>query len=493
MARVGGVVKFAALAPYARALHGIAAGPSRDAPSRLPVRASTESVRPRAMTPTTLLEIAPQDVHEVVGRHLFVDALDFVFDLEKSEGAWLYDSRKGRKLLDFMTFIASAPIGYNHPKMADPDFQARLLKVAQVKPSLSDAFTVEYASFLETFARVAMPSYLPHAFFIEGGTLGVENALKVAMDYKVRQNWRAGGDRSRERGHQIVHFKEAFHGRSGYCLSLTNSDPAKTDLFPKFPWPRLINPKVRFPETAETEHDVAALEQQALEQLKRAFEDFGDDIAGILIEPIQGEGGDNHFRPGFIQALQSAADAHNCFFIVDEVQTGVGLTGKFWAHEHYGVRPDALAFGKKTQTCGCLAGPKVDREPDNVFRTKSRISSTWAGNLTDMVRFQRFLEIIEEDHLVENARTVGDHLLAGLRTLAAEFPSLVENARGRGLMIAFDTDARARDALVKKCLDLGMIVLFCGPRSIRFRPPLTLTRSEADTGLDILRRAVQSL
>ena len=445
------------------------------------------------MTSPTLLEIAPQDVHQVVARHLIVDAFDFVFDLEKSQGAWLHDSKTGRKLLDFMTFIASSPIGYNHPKAKDEGYLARLLRAAQVKPSLSDVYAVEYASFLETFARVAMPAYLPHAFFIEGGTLAVENTLKVAMDYKVRQNWRAGGDRSKERGHQIVHFREAFHGRSGYCLSLTNTDPAKTDLFPKFPWPRLENPKLRFPPTAETLKDVAASEQRSLEQLRKAFEDFGDDIAGILIEPIQGEGGDNHFRPEFIQALKAIADSTNCFFIVDEVQTGVALTGKFWAHEHYGVEPDALAFGKKTQTCGCLVGTKVDREPDNVFRSKSRINSTWGGNLTDMVRFQRFLEIIEEDNLLENARIVGEHLLSGLRAIEAEFPSLVSNSRGRGLMIAFDAAGDARKALLAKCFDLGMLALPCGSCSVRFRPPLTLTRSEADQGLDILRRALQSL
>lgn len=444
------------------------------------------------MTHPTLAEIAPQDVHQVVGRHLIVDAFDLVFDLEKSQGAWIHDSKGGRKLLDFMTFIASSPLGYNHPKTSDPDYQARLLKVAQVKPSLSDVYTVEYASFLETFARVAMPKYLPHAFFIEGGTLGVENALKVAMDYKVRQNWRAGGDRTKERGHQIVHFKEAFHGRGGYCLSLTNTDPAKTDLYPKFPWPRLENPKLTFPATAQALRDVAALEQRSLEQLRKAFEDFGDDIAGIIIEPIQGEGGDNHFRPEFIQALKTIADSTNCFFIVDEVQTGVALTGRFWAHEHYGVEPDALAFGKKTQTCGCLVGPKVDREPDNVFHSKSRINSTWGGNLTDMVRAQRFLEIIEEDRLVDNAREVGEYLLSGLRGLESEFAPLVFNSRGRGLMIAFDTDADARKGLLAKCFELGLLVLPCGSHSVRFRPPLTLTRSEADAGLDILRRALQS-
>ena len=446
-----------------------------------------------AMTYSNIIEIAPKDVHQVISRHLLADAFDFVFDLEKSRGAWIHDSKSGRNLLDFMTFIASSPIGYNHPKTNDPEFKARLLKVAQVKPSLSDVYTVEYAEFLETFARVAMPSYLPHAFFIEGGTLAVENTLKVAMDYKVRQNWRQGVDRSRERGHQIVHFKEAFHGRSGYCLSLTNTDPAKTDLFPKFPWPRLDNPKMHFPETPESTRDVAAREQRSLEQLRKAFEDAGDDIAGIIIEPIQGEGGDNHFRPEFIQALKAMADSTNTFFIVDEVQTGVALTGKFWAHEHYGVEPDALAFGKKTQTCGCLVGAKVDGEPDNVFKTKSRINSTWGGNLTDMVRFQRFLEIIEEDRLIQNAATSGEYLLAGLRRLEAEYPDHVRNCRGRGLMIAFDTDAGARKALLAKCFDLGMLALPSGTRSVRFRPPLTLTRAEADTGLDILRRALQSL
>jgi L-lysine 6-transaminase len=220
---------------------------------------------------------------------------------------------------------------------------------------------------------------------------------------------------------------------------------------------------------------------------------MGDDIAGIIIEPIQGEGGDNHFRPEFIQALKSIADSMNCFFIVDEVQTGVAMTGKFWAHEHYGIEPDALAFGKKAQTCGCLVGTKVDREPDNVFLTKSRINSTWGGNLTDMVRFQRFLEIIEEDKLVENARSVGEYLLTGLRGLENDFGTLISNSRGRGLMIAFDTDPAKRKALLAKCFELGMLVLPCGSQSVRFRPPLTLTRSEADAGLDILRRALQSL
>ena len=444
------------------------------------------------MTTTATAPIAPADVHRLLARHMLADGLDLVFDYDKSHGSWLYDSRHGREYLDFMTFFGSTPIGYNHPKMKDPDFLRVLARVAQLKPSLADVYTVEYAWFVETFARIAIPSHLNYAFFIEGGALAVENTLKVAFDWKVRRN-RARGVAG-EKGQQILHFREAFHGRSGYTLSLTNTDPRKTDLFPKFRWPRVENPKLRFPVTAEVEKDVAAAEQRAMEQVKKAFEDNPDDIAAIIIEPIQAEGGDHHFRPAFLQALERFADDHECFFIVDEVQTGIGLTGKMWAHEHFGLTPDALAFGKKMQICGCLVGPKVDEEPENVFKVSSRINSTWGGGLTDMVRSGRFLEIVQEDRLVDNARIVGDHLLRGLSGVQADLGGIMSNARGRGLMIAFDLPTpelrkKAHETLIAN----GLLLLTCGPRSIRFRPPLNLTAGEADTALEIVRKSLKAL
>jgi L-lysine 6-transaminase len=444
------------------------------------------------MTTSALSGIAATDVHAVLARHILADGFDIVFDFDRSHGAWIYDSRAGRELLDFCTFFASTPIGYNHPGMQAPDFLKVLHRVAQLKPSQSDVYTVEFAAFVETFARLAVPGYLPHLFFVEGGALAVENTLKTAFDWKVRRN-RARGIPG-EKGQQILHFKEAFHGRSGYTLSLTNTDPVKTDLFPKFEWPRVHNPKLRFPTTPEVERDVAAGEERALAEIEKAFADHPDDIAAILIEPIQGEGGDNHFRPEFLQALQGRAREHDAFFIVDEVQTGVGLTGRMWAHEHYGIRPDALAFGKKTQVCGCLVGPKVDEEPQNVFKVRSRINSTWGGGLTDMVRFGRFLEIIEEERLVENARLVGDRLLDGLRGIEAETSGQVSNARGRGLMIAFDLPTpEIRDRLHRKLVAGGLLLLTCGVRSIRFRPPLSLQAAEAEAALDIVRRSVKEL
>jgi len=444
------------------------------------------------MTTETLSRISPADVHAVLARRMLADGLDLVMDFEKSHGAWVKDARSGREYLDFLTFFGSNPIGYNHPKMKEPEFLRTLLRVALVKPALSDVYSVEYAQFVETFGRVLMRPYLKHAFFIEGGALANENVFKVAFDWKVRRN-RAKGVPG-EKGQQILHFREAFHGRSGYTLSVTNTDPKKTDLFPKFSWPRVLNPKLRFPVTPEVEREVVAAEERALDEIAKAFADNPDDIAAIHIEPIQAEGGDNHFRPQFLQALARVARAHDVFFGVDEVQTGIGLTGKMWAHEHFGIEPDALAFGKKTQVCGCLVGPKVDEEPENVFKVGSRINSTWGGNLVDMVRFQRFLEIIEEDCLVDNARVVGEHLLAGLRQVEADLSPLVSNARGRGLMIAFDLEGpelrnKAHDVITRN----GLLLLKCGLRSIRFRPALDLTAAEADAGLDLLRRSLKEL
>jgi L-lysine 6-transaminase len=444
------------------------------------------------MISSTQTSISPQDVHDVLARHILADGFDLVFDFEKSHGSWLHDSRRGRDVLDFCSFFASNPIGYNHPRMKDPDFLRVLQRVAQLKPSLSDVYCVEYASFVETFGRLALPPYLTHAFFIEGGALGVENALKIAFDWKVRRN-RArgvGGDK----GQQVIHFREAFHGRTGYTLSLTNTDPVKTDLFPKFRWPRIDNPKLRFPTTPEVERDVVAAEQRALEQIDEAFARNPDDIAAIIVEPIQAEGGDNQFRPAFLQAVEARARAGNALFIVDEVQTGVGITGKMWAHEHFGLRPDVLAFGKKMQVCGCVAGSRVDEEPQNVFKIPSRINSTWGGGLTDMVRAGRYLEVIHEEGLLDNARVVGERLLLGLRELEAELGGKLHNSRGLGLMIAFDLPSpELRDRARARLLESGLLLLGCGTRSIRFRPPLNLSRADADTGLEVLRKSLKEI
>lgn len=436
--------------------------------------------------------VAPSDVHDMLRRHMLADGFDIVADLRNSSGSFLYDLKTGKRFLDFFTFFASSPIGLNHPDMLTDEFRDRLFHAAVNKPSNSDVYSVEMADFVQTFSRVGIPDYLPHAFFIAGGALAVENALKTAFDWKVQKNF-AKGYRT-EKGHKVIHFENAFHGRSGYTMTMTNTDPRKVKYFPKFDgWPRIISPAMHFPINDEMIGMVEKNEADAIEQIKQAFLENTDDIAAIIIEPIQGEGGDNHFRFEFMQALRTLADENDALLIFDEVQTGVGLTGRFWAHEYF-VQPDILAFGKKMQVCGILAGTRIDEVPDNVFHASSRINSTWGGCLVDMVRSQRYLEIIEREALVRNGREVGKHLLDRINALCAEFPGLVDNPRGRGLFCAMDIATQElRNHMRQQAYDKGLLILGTGIRGLRFRPALNVTRNEIDEGIEILRDVLLEL
>jgi L-lysine 6-transaminase len=272
-------------------------------------------------------------------------------------------------------------------------------------------------------------------------------------------------------------------------LSLTNTDPVKVARFPKFDWPRIPSPAVNL---YEDDAAVAAAEARALAAARRAFDDNPDDIACFIAEPIQGEGGDNHFRPSFLQAIQALCHEHDALFILDEVQTGVGMTGTAWAYQQLGLAPDVVAFGKKAQVCGVMAGRRVDEVADNVFTVPSRINSTWGGNLTDMVRSRRILEVIEGERLIDNAAWLGKHLLAGLHGLAERHPGLVAHPRGRGLMAAITLpDAAARNEVIRRLReDERVMMLGCGEGSLRFRPALTVTAAELDRAITALDRVL---
>jgi L-lysine 6-transaminase len=442
------------------------------------------------MIDTQGIHVDPSEVFDVLGRHLLVDGFHMVMDLEKSSGSWIVDARDGKRYLDFYTFFATAPLGHNHPRLRDPAFQARLGSVAVNKPANSDIYTTDFAEWVETFATHAGLPYLPHLFWIDGGTLAVENALKAAFDWKVRKNLERGRP---EKGSKVIHFKEAFHGRSGYALSLTNTaDPRKYMYFPKFNWPRILNPKVTFPMDEENLARVVAAEKVALSQIEAAVAEDPEDVACLIIEPIQGEGGDNHFRPQFLQALRALADEHEFLLVFDEVQTGLGATGKWWGHQHAGVRPDILAFGKKTQCCGIAAGPRLD-EVDSVFKIPSRINSTWGGNLVDMVRGTRILEVIAEEGLVDHCARQGARLLKGLQEIHADFPECTSNPRGAGLFCALDLATPGmRTAAVAKAQELGMIILATGQKGLRFRPALNLATEDLDLGIELLRESIRS-
>ncbi|WP_445169150.1 L-lysine 6-transaminase [Mycolicibacterium sp. Dal123E01] len=427
-----------------------------------------------------VLAVSPANVRAVLARSILADGLDLVLDLERSSGSWLIDARDGKRYLDMFTFFASSALGMNHPRLAgDVVFRAELAQAAINKPSNSDVYTVPMACFVDTFVRVLGDPDLPHLFFVDGGALAVENACKVAFDWKSRHNEARGIDPAL--GTRVMHLRGAFHGRSGYTLSLTNTDPVKVARFPKFDWPRIDAPYAR------PGADMDALEAESVSQARAAFDAHPHDIACFIVEPIQGEGGDRHFRPQFFAAMRALCDEYDALMIADEVQTGCGITGTAWAYQQLGFTPDVVAFGKKTQVCGVMAGRRVDEVPDNVFAVSSRINSTWGGNLVDMVRSRRILEVIEAEVLFANATEMGAHLLAGLRELARQFPDVVGEVRGRGLMCAFSLpSAERRDAVVAALWERGVIMLGCGADSVRFRPALTVTRAEIDRALAAL-------
>jgi L-lysine 6-transaminase len=414
----------------------------------------------------------PGQVHETLARSILVDGYDLVLDLTGSAGSYLVD--------------ASA-LGMNHPALADDDeFRAELVEAALNKPSNPDVYSVPMARFVETFARVLGDPSLPHLFFVEGGALAVENALKVAFDWKSRHNQARGIDP--KLGTRVLHLRGAFHGRSGYTLSLTNTKPISVARFPKFDWPRIDAPYVR------SGADMDASEAESLRQARAAFETYPHDIACFVAEPIQGEGGDRHFRPGFFAAMRELCDEYDALLIFDEVQTGCGLTGTPWAYQQLGVEPDVVAFGKKTQVCGIMAGRRVDEVADNVFAVASRLNSTWGGNLTDMVRARRILEVIEADELFDNAAEQGRYLRARLEELATDFPAIVLEPRGRGLMCAFNLPTTAdRDELIRRLWQRGVIVLPAGPVGVRFRPALTVSRAEIDAAISAVRGALAAV
>ena len=438
------------------------------------------------------MNISPNKVRDSIGRYMLADGMEHVIDLEKSHGSWLVDARNNKEYLDLFSMFASMSVGYNHPYVLEN--KDRLTDASLNKPTNSDVYSTQMAEFVETMGRMAQPEYLPYAFYVSGGALAVENALKTAFDWKVRKNLANGKN---EGGSKIIHFQESFHGRTGYTLSLTDSpDSRKTDYFPKFEWPRIINPKLEFPATDEVIQIVKEKEAKAVDQIEIAMKEYPDEIAGLIIEPIQGEGGDNHFRESFFRQLRELANEHEFLLIYDEVQSGGGITGKMWAHQHYGddCQPDIISFGKKTQVCGIFASNRLNEVEGHVFEESSRLNSTWGGNLVDMVRFTIYLEIIERENLLDQVKENGAYLKLGLESLQKNYPETVFNVRNRGLFGAFDLKSgEERDKSIELIAKEGAIMLGCGTKSIRFRPHLNVSRTEIDQGIDMINQALKHL
>ena len=421
---------------------------------------------------------------------MLADGMSPIIDLERSHGSWLVDGNTGKEYLDLFSMYASMSVGYNHPYVLDNI--DRLTRASINKPANSDIYSPEMAEFVDTVGRIAQPNYMPHAFYIEGGGLAVENALKTAFDWKARKNISLDKPVGQNK---VIHLKDCFHGRTGYTMSLTDSpDIRKVQYFPKFKWPRITNPSISFPMDQENLHSIARMEERSINELKDILRESADDIACMILEPIQGEGGDNHFRNEYFQELKLLSKENDFLLIFDEVQTGIGITGKMWAHEHHDIEPDIMSFGKKTQCCGIFAGDRLKEVEDHVFDESSRINSTFGGNLVDMVRFTIYLELIEKEGLVQMAAENGSYLLSSLNALQEQNNGLISNARGKGLFCAYDLPStEERDKLIANMAAEGAIILGCGHNSIRFRPHLNISRNEIDQAMSMMKSALSKL
>ncbi len=427
-------------------------------------------------------------VRKVISKYMLADGFNLVLDLKNSYRNKIVDERNSDEYIDFFTFFASNPLGMNHPKLNSEEVRELFGYAAVNRPSNSDIYTSLMANFVDTFSRVAKPEYMKHLFFIDGGALAVENGLKVAFDWKVRKNFKKGY--KEEKGKQVIHFREAFHGRTGYTMSLTNTDVNKVKYFPKFDWPRIVNPKLRFPLEQHLD-EVIKVERQAIEEIKTAIKNNPDDIAVLIMEPIQCEGGDNFFRKEFFQELRNITLENDIMLMFDEVQTGFGITGKFWASEYY-VRPDIIAFGKKSQQCGIMVSDRVDEVEENCFKVSGRINSTWGGNLVDMVRSTHILEVMEEENLVDNSARRGNYLIKRLYEIQSQFSNLISNARGLGLLCSFDFPTKElRDEFRTKAEKERLLILGCGTQTIRFRPMLNITDNELEEGLQVIEKVLR--
>ncbi|MCL2684116.1 MAG: aminotransferase class III-fold pyridoxal phosphate-dependent enzyme, partial [Synergistaceae bacterium] len=281
--------------------------------------------------------VTPAEVFPAIEKYMLRDGYDIVIDMEKSKGSHVIDARTGDDWLDFYTFFASAPFGMNHDKLNNDEFKDKIFRAAINKVANSDIYTLEMGEFVKAFGEIARPDGFEHLFFVDYGSQAVENSFKVAMDWKVQKLIEKGKVTAGEaiagtKGTKVIHFNEAFHGRGGYTLSVTNTaDPNKYQRFAKFTdWPRIINPKITFP-LEDHVHEVEWLEEQAVKQINHALLNDPDGHCAIIIETIQGEGGDNHFRTEFLKKLREICDANEMMLIFDEVQCGMGITGKMWA------------------------------------------------------------------------------------------------------------------------------------------------------------------
>ncbi|MFN7145764.1 MAG: aminotransferase class III-fold pyridoxal phosphate-dependent enzyme [Myxococcota bacterium] len=418
-----------------------------------------------------------------------------MMDDERSEGVWLHDV-DGNVLLDLFANFALGALGYNHPALLAVAQSPAFAAAAANPTSTPFVTTPEWIRFVEAMQGYA-PKGMARIYCVDGGGEGVESALKAAFVRHGERGRVASGrpanplELSNEEQCAIldnegtdavvVSFSGGFHGRGLGPMSATHSKLIHKADLPAFHWPTAIFPANRFPLERYAEENRQA-EAEALQSLEHLLERYAGRVAALLVEPIQSEGGDRHASPAFFRGVQALCKRAGAAFVLDEVQTGMGISGTLWAHEQLELPspPDMVCFGKKMQMGGFFATPDYD------IAQFGRMYQTRNGDRARAMLGLATLDTIAKDDLLRNVRETGAYFLARLEELAARYPSLITEPRGRGFLLAFDLPTpAARDDFNGRALRKGVFASYTGVRSVRLRPHLVTTRAHVDEAMSV--------
>ncbi|AKT36974.1 aminotransferase class III-fold pyridoxal phosphate-dependent enzyme [Chondromyces crocatus] len=428
-----------------------------------------------------------------------------VMDEERSQGCWLADV-DGNVFLDLFANFALGALGYNHPALLEVARSHAFAAAAANPTSTPFIATPAWFDFIQAMEQQYAPRGMGRIFCVDAGGEGVEAALKAAfIQHGERQRVAAGRPANplllpdeeqqailqgtRRSDAVVVSFSGAFHGRGLGPLSATHSKVIHKADLPSFPWPVAPFPANRFPRERHEEHNLR-LEAEALAELSRILDQHAGKVAAILVEPVQSEGGDRHASPAFFQRVQALAAEAGAAFILDEVQTGMGITGTLWAHEQLALPrpPDLVCFGKKMQMGGFFAAPAHD------ISQFGRMYQTRNGDRTRAALALATLRTIDAENLLTNVTETGAYFLAQLQGLAERYPDLVTEPRGRGFLLAFDLPTPAtRDDFLARCQRQGVFATYTGTRSVRLRPHLITRQAEVDEAVSIFDATLREM
>ncbi|XP_064477476.1 4-aminobutyrate aminotransferase, mitochondrial-like [Ornithodoros turicata] len=429
-----------------------------------------------------------------------VGAVQMFIDYEKSIGNYMFDV-DGNVFLDVYTQISSLPLGYNHPAMVQAVQKPENVATFVNRPALGVLPPKNFVNRLRNSLLSVAPAGMQEVQTMSCGSCSNENAFKAVFIRHVALQ-RGGSPPTPEELHSckynlppgapklsILSFDGGFHGRTFGALSTTHSKSIHKLDIPSFDWPIARFPEYKYPleefESHNKQEDDKSLAH--VEELIHEYKRKAIPVAGLIIEPIQAEGGDRHASDEYFRRLRSLAVKHDVLFICDEVQTGCGPTGRFWAHEHWGSDnpPDVVTFSKKMLTGGYYYKPEV--RPKEGYR----IFNTWVGDPTKLLLIEEVLKVIRTENLLENVRTTGKHLLDGMSEISKKYPATFLNPRGRGTFCAADLPTEeARNKFVTQMHLLGVHCGGSGSKTVRVRTALTFEKKHADIMLDRVNKVL---